>query len=185
MSGCLTRAAPRTIPRTEPPHISANRAVRERSPQRTAWQRRRLSRRGVPRRRYRSERATSRSSSSRRSSKVAISTRITSGSGRSRRPATRRSTSRNASISAGCTTTVLRARARRSRARDWALCCRSTSTTFATPRAPSSASGHGTSCCVTPYLRVTAIRTSGISAPRRSTTSSTRRGCTLITAAPA
>ena len=45
------------------------------------------------------------------------SIRITNGSGRCKRRATRRSTSRSASISAGCTTTVSRACAKRSRAR--------------------------------------------------------------------
>ena len=69
----------------------------------------------------------------------------TAGTGRCSRPATRRSTSRSASISGGCTTTGSRARAPRSRIPDSARCCASTSTTSATPPAPSSASGRATS----------------------------------------
>ena len=73
--------------------------------------------------------------------------------------------------------------ARRSRNRGSARCCASTSTTSATPRAPSSASGRATSSPATRSSPATATRISGTSAPRRSTIACTRRGCTRTTAA--
>ena len=141
---------PRPRPRTIP---SGTRVVPQRSFNRGRQWRRRRGRRQASRqedrlrKRLRSERAASRSSSSRSRCWTTTSIRITSGSGRSKRRATRRSTSRSASISAGCTTTASRACAKRSRAPVSARCCRSISTTSATRRARSSASGRATSCC--------------------------------------
>ena len=151
MSGCLTRAAPRTIPMDESPQIGANRAVRERSLQRTAWQRRSAKSKEKCReggadqegRQVEARRAEDREGQRHRPEPSVEAAAPGAGPHAGRLRGTRR-------FPPAAQLPCSREFARRSRARDWAPCCRSTSTTFATPRAPSSASGRATSCCATP-----------------------------------